>query len=135
MRLIKYKRHELHKKTEYRTSQLSTFVYDIPYFGACGIFTPYHIINQIFNSGGSEGGMSPGATWESFRISKEEYDELVDHIINTEPKSFGAEARYKNIKYEFDNEFDEIKDYQTWIKKVCDKHRKSYHKKISGLYK
>jgi hypothetical protein len=78
MRTIKFQRHEFHEeKPEDREAPLFVIVYDVPYFGACGIFPPFHITNQFFASGGSRVGMSPGATWEPFTITEAEYFELV----------------------------------------------------------
>ncbi|WP_316367589.1 hypothetical protein [Candidatus Thiodiazotropha sp. CDECU1] len=129
MRVVEYERHEFHGDPEQRSSELSTFVYDIPYFGACGIFPPYHIINVIFGSGGSQGGMSPGATWKPFQIEIDEYDSLVQTIKTLDPKKLGENARYTWVKFEFDSSFDHIKKWEKWLLSVCDKHRDSFHKK------
>jgi len=129
---IEYVRHEFNGEPENQRAELSTFVYDIPYFGACGIFPPYHIINEIFMTGGSQGGMSPGATWLPFEIEREEYDELVQAIKNTDPKTLGETARYSWVKFDFDSSFDHIPKWEKWIFSVCEKHRDSYHKKQPG---
>jgi hypothetical protein len=132
MRVVEYERHEFHGDPESRISDLSTFVYDIPYFGACGIFPPYHIINAIFRSGGSQGGMSPGATWQPFQIKLDEYEGLVQTIKSLDPKTLGENARYTLVKFEFDSSFDHIKKWEKWLFSVCDKHRDSFHKKQHG---
>ena len=123
MKLIEYERHEFHGEPEARKAVLSIFVYDIPYFGACGIFPPIQIINQIFESGGSEGGMGPGATWRPFSVSKKEYSDLVSRIQDLDPKTLGDKARYITMKFEFDDEFDEIEEWETWILEVSQKYR------------
>ena len=132
MRTIQYIRHELHGETEERTAALSTFLYDVPYFGACGIFPPFHILNQIFETGGSEGGMSPGATWEPFTISEQEYRRLVDKVSRLDPNTLEDKARYNCVKFEFDTTFDHLPDWDTWLTKVCNKHRHAYHTRRSG---
>ena len=132
MRVIEYERHEFHGVPEKRIAELSTFVYDIPYFGACGIFPPFHIANQIFQSGGFIGGMSPGATWEPFRLTKDEYDKLVNAIKILDPETLGEKARYKWVKFEFDSSFDHIAKWEKWLLSVCEKHRDSYHRKLPG---
>ena len=129
---MEYERHEFRGEPEPRSAELSVFVYDIPYFGACGIFPPIHIINEIFQSGGSEGGMSPGATWKPFRISSKEYKSLVQAINNLDPKSLGDEARYTWVKFEFDRSFDHVQSWGNWLFAVCEKHRNSYHQRQSG---
>jgi len=115
-----------------RTASLSTLVYDIPYFGSCGIFPPLHICNQKFKTGGSEGGMSPGACWEPFEISAEEYAELVEVIETLDPSTISGEARYTRVKFEFDPSFDHISDLFQWIHDVCEKHRAGYHRRAFG---
>jgi hypothetical protein len=132
MRTIEYWRHEFQGDPEERNAELSTFVYDIPYFGACGIFPPLHILNQIFETGGSEGCMSPGATWTPFTIDQEEYGRLVDIITRLDPKTLDEKARYTFIKFEFDAAFDHLQDWDAWIRDVCKKHRDAYHTRRSG---
>lgn len=132
MKIVEYERHEFHGEPEQRKAELSVFVYDIPYFGACGIFPPLHVVNQIFQSGGSEGGMSPGATWQPFKISSNDYQRLVEAITNLDPRSLGESARYAWVKYELDSSFDHIPDWESWLLSVCEKHRDSYHQRQSG---
>lgn len=127
MKTIDYERHEFHGDPEPRTALLSTFVYDIPYFGACGIFPPVHIANQIFQSGGSQGGMSPGATWRPFRLGRAEYDELVRTIAALDPGALGDDARYTRVAFQFDDSFDDIRDWGAWLKAVCKRHRDAFH--------
>jgi hypothetical protein len=124
MRIVKYQRHEFHDdEPEDREASLSTLVYDIPYFGPCGIFPPLHIINQYFADGGSQGGMSPGATWEPFEISETEYLELVEAITNLDPGLLGDTARYTEVKFRVELSLDHIQDRFDWIQAVCEKHR------------
>ena len=132
MRAIEYERHEPHGDPEQRCAELPVFVYDIPYFGACGIFPPLHIANKIFRSGGSQGGMSPGATWKPFQLSRSEYEDLVQLIKTLEPKSLEGQARYIWVKFEFDNSFDQIRRLEHWLMAVCEKHRDSFHRKHGG---
>lgn len=126
---VSYERHEFHFEPESRKAPLSSFVYDVPYFGACGIFPPLHIMNEFLLMGGFQGGMGPGATWKPFKFSKQEYIELVNAIKVLEPKSLGKAARYTSVKYEFDNSFDHIED---WVTDVCEKHKKSFHRKMGN---
>lgn len=124
MRIIRYERHEFHYDPEDRQAPLYAFVYDIPYFGVCSIFPPFHIANQYFASGGSQGGMSPGATWEPFEISESEYQDLVATIKELDPATLGDTARYTEVKFAFDHSFDHIQDLFEWIQAVGQEHRK-----------
>ena len=100
IKTIEYERHEFHGESEQRSPELCVLVYDIAYFGACGIFPPFHIAKEIFSSGGSEGDMSPGATGKPFGVTGGEYDEPVEVIRVLDPRSLGDQARYTRVKYE-----------------------------------
>ncbi len=136
LRTVKYVRHEFHGDPEPREGTLLSFVYDIPYFAACGVFPPYQIVNQVFSNGGSTGGMSPGATWEPFTVSKEEYDELIVAVVNTPVTEIQPLARYADIPLKIDHQFDHIQDRIEWVRAVCGKHRDNWHdelKKVQSL--
>lgn len=131
LREIAYKRYEFHAdEDEDRYGTLLIFVYDIPYFGACGVFPPLHITNQIFSRGTSGGGMSPGADWEPFTISADEYAALVDAVQHTPISEIKPHARYASLPFKFDHSFDELSDWLDWIKAVCKKHRKEWHEQL-----
>jgi hypothetical protein len=123
LRIVKYERWEFHQDdSEPREGSLLTLVYDIPYFGSCGIFPPYHLVNRIFSSGGSTGGMTPGATWEPFTISREEYDELAAAVTDTPTREIQPHARYADLAMKIDHEFDHIQDRFKWSSAVSAKH-------------
>jgi hypothetical protein len=130
MRKISYIRTEFHAEDEDTENTLLAFIYDIPYFGACGIFPPFHILNEIFRSGGGGGGMSPGAIWVPFEITEKEYIELKNAVLSVEPMDLKEVARYCDIQFEFDSEFDNIQIWIKWMALVCEKHRESFHQKI-----
>jgi hypothetical protein len=130
-RIVDYVRHEFHRDPEPCTGTLLTFVYDIPYLGACGVFPPLHIINQVFSSGGETGGMSPGATWQPFTISKEEYKALVSALKMTPLSEIKPHARYTDVTMKCAPDFDHIQDRIAWIRAVCSKHRDSWHEELS----
>jgi hypothetical protein len=127
-------------------NSLLAFVYDIPYFGACGVFPPFRLLNQFLLTGGSSGGMSPGATWEPFELSPEEYRDLVAAVRAVPPESLRDRARYAWLPFKFDPEFEgdsasypvrgpakswhrfippERREYHEWASAVCEKHRES----------
>ena len=124
-------------------NSLLAFVYDIPHFGACGVFPPFHLLNQFLLRGGSRGGMSPGATWEPFSLSPAEYRDLVGAVRTVSPESLRDRARYAHLAFTFDPEFDgdpesypvraevkkwhrhvpaDYKEYFEWMGAVCAKH-------------
>src|SRR5688500_14780777 len=88
LRRVRYVRHPGpgHGPQPFENSLLA-FLYDIPYFGACGVFPPFHLLNQLLLRGGSQGGMSPGATWEPFSLTPAEYRDLVNAVRGVPPES------------------------------------------------
>ena len=130
-----YSRHEFHHEPEKVRGTLLSFVYDVSYFGACGVFPPRHIVGQIFASGGGDGGMSPGASWQPFRISGDTYQQLLELVRVTDPATLKKQSRYYHIRFIEDHAFDSIQDRIEWAMAVCEKHRDWYHAqqaRISG---
>lgn len=130
LQTVKYVRYEFHSDPEPCEGTLLTFIYDIPYFSGCGVLPPYHILNQILAGGGTTGGMSPGATWKPFTISREKYDELVVAVRNTPISKICSHARYAQVPMRVDPEFDHIQDRIEWLKAVCAKHRDRWHREL-----
>lgn len=135
LRTIKYRRHEFRHKPRAYEGTLLTFIYDIPYFPACGVFPPPHVINQVFSRGGGDGGMSPGASWEPFTISEEEYLALKEAVAETPIVEIAPLARYAHARLKFDPEFDHIEDQLEWTTAVCEKHRESWHAELRAAGK
>jgi hypothetical protein len=127
LREIEYTRHEHTRRDEGRKNNLLMFVYDIPYFPACGVFPPLHILNQVFSAGGNVGGMGPGATWKGFTISPEEYGVLVRALKETPISKIQLLARFAMVPMKLDPSFDHFQDQAEWMKAVCEKHRKEWH--------
>ncbi len=128
LRQITYSRYEhtaavVGDEDEVCTGTLLSFVHDIPYFGVCGIFPPFHVANEIFHRGSAGGGMSPGTTWEPFTISEKEYADLVEAIQNTPVDDLKPNARYAFAKFTFDSEFDQIRTWLEWITACGKKYR------------
>ena len=130
---IKYKRHEFRYEPVDFEGTLISFVYDVPYFGACGVFPPFQVINQRFAHGGGDGGMSPGASWEPFQISDKTYSKLIDLVRITDPKTLKDKSRYHYIKFIEAPEFDSIQDQWAWAEAVCEKYRKRYHEENAKI--
>jgi len=123
MKKIEYYQHEPHYDPEKVTGDLVSFVYDVPYLAACGIFPPLHILNQVLSEGGGDAGMSPGASWKPFKLSDDEYNQLWALIEKTDPTSLKSRARFAAVKYKRDIELENIMDHMEWMSKACDKHR------------
>jgi hypothetical protein len=126
-RIVQYVRHELFCEPEAREARFNVFVYDVPYLDACGIFPPLHILNIILRSGGGDGGMSPGASWEPFEIMDQEYRQILPAILHTDSDELRKQARFAGIPMQIDSDFDHIQDRFEWMQAVCNKHRDLWH--------
>lgn len=132
---ITYKRYEytsalVGDEDTIHTGTLLTFVYDIPYFDACGVFPPMHIANQIFLRGEAGGGMSPGTSWEPFTVTDAEYGTLIEAIQDTPLEEIKPHARYAFVKFKFDHSLDGIGTWLEWFSACCEKHRQSWHQEL-----
>jgi hypothetical protein len=74
--------------------------------------------------------MSPGATWEPLTIDADEYQELVQAVSATDPRSLGDAARYTDLAFIFDPSFDHLLDQWEWVRAVSAKHRADYHRRM-----
>lgn len=129
---FEYTRHEYHHEPQKVRGTLLTFVYDVPYFGACGVIPPRHIADEIFASGGGDGGMSPVASWEPFEISQETWQQLLKQVRDTQPATLRKRSRYYHVSFIEDPAFDDIQDRFEWAQAVCEKHRSWYHAQQAG---
>jgi hypothetical protein len=134
-RRIKYTRYEFTaaqagEEDTVHTGNLLTLVYDIPYFGACGIFPPLHLANEMFSRGTLGGGMGPGTSWEPFTVSEDEYAALVEAIQDTALEEVKPHARFAFVKFKFDHSLDGIETWYGWVSACCKKHRESFHREL-----
>jgi hypothetical protein len=132
-------------------NSLVAFIYDVPYFGACGVIPPLHLLNQYLRRGGGKGGMSPGATWEPFSLSPAEYEDLANAVRAVPPESLRDRARFAHVQFIFDPDFEgdpesypvhaapkrsdrfippDYNDYYVWSGAVCAKHRDRWHAEL-----
>ena len=132
MRTVEYERHEFHGEPEKVAAPIWAFVFDVPYLAICDVFPPLHVLNQLLESGGSEGGMSCGTTWQPFAISEAEYEELLALVLRPNREELEKYARYHTQQMCIDPEFDHIGKHLDWIMAVGEKHRDAYRKRVGG---
>ena len=133
LREVHYWRYEfLGSKDIPHRGTLLTFVYDVPYFAACGIFPPFHIPNEIFATGTAGGGMSPGTRWEPFTLSEAEYASLVEAVENTPISEIKKQSRYALAPFKFDHTLDDRAARSEWVRAACEKHRERWHRYLQS---
>jgi len=86
------------------------FVYELSLFS---VIPPIHVLNEIMSLGMHEAGMGGGAEWKPFKITQEEYTELVESLT-TNPE-------YKIVE---DRELWEKPNYKEWRGALLSKHAK-----------
>jgi len=128
---ILYERDEIHHEPEKVVGKLLTFIYDVPYLDGCGIFPPFHILNQIFATGSVGGGMGPGATWAPFSIDATTYTQLIAQISATDPLSLGSKSRFNDVQFVEDRSLESVQSWFSWMQAACEKHRNCYHRKLA----
>ena len=142
----------MHGSWEPVENSLLAFVYDdYVHVSACGVFPPLRLLNQFLLRGGGGGGMGPGAKWEPFSLSPEEYAQLIDVIRAVPPASINGLVGPVPLALTFDPEFDgpsetypvraqvkrwhrdvppEFKEYVEWSGAVCARHRERWHAEL-----
>ena len=126
MRTVKYERIEFHQnEPEQLTAPLAEFVLDVPYLTCHGVIPPRHVLNEVFNSGGGDAGMSPGAVWEPFSISEDEYTALVADLLELDlhEVATSGRARFVPKTLSVDSEVTGPKTHLEWITKIAAKYR------------
>lgn len=91
--------------------ELYALLLDCPYFfssidqeSSTYLIPPFNVVNEYLKTGGNDGVMSPGNIWESFEISEEEYENLVDKLLNLNLKELKKEHIYAPSKFIIDTE-------------------------------
>jgi hypothetical protein len=58
----------------------------VPYLLVARLVPPWHVVNDLLRSGGSDAGMSGACTWEPFEITRAEWAELARELAARPPK-------------------------------------------------
>ncbi len=121
-------RYRLHggNKPEKKEGTLLDLVYDIPYLDAVGILPPLHLLNERLRTGGGDGGMSPGASWEPFEISAADYETLCQALEETSLEELQQRGHGVYVKLRRAPEFDHHRKQGHWMQAVVAKYRDDY---------
>ena len=125
MRTVTYERLEFHQdEPEHRTAALAEFVLDVPYLTCHGVIPPRHVLNEVLSSGGGDAGMSPGAVWEPFSISEDEYTTLVADLLELDLHDIATSGRGRFVPKTLfvDSEVTEPKTHLEWITEITAKY-------------
>ena len=88
-----------------------------------GVIPPLHVLNETLLSGGDRGGMSPGTSWKPFRITEDEYQELVESLLSldfAEAKKYHPYVSFENIIV--DETLHHCSTRLEWLKAVSEKY-------------
>ena len=125
MRTVKYERIEFHQdEPEQRTAPLAEFVLDVPYLTCHGVIPPRDVLNEVLSSGGGDAGMSPGAVWEPFSISEDEYTALVADLLELDLHDVATSGRARFVPKTLfvDSEVTGPKTHLEWITEIAAKY-------------
>ena len=128
MRVVKYKTHWSYLGAAVkREAPLADFILDVLYLMEdYGIIPPLHVLNQVLQGGGNNGGMGPGTTWRSFTITEAEYQELVKSLLNLNVEE--AKKTHPYVRFEKTIVDEALHHHLTkieWLMAVKEKYRDS----------
>ena len=126
LRIVSYERYEFHQDSaDRRQGSLAEFVLDVPYLVQSGVIPPLHVLNAVTQTGGGDAGMSPGAGWEPFQVTQEEYDALVTELRRADLRKLRREdrARFVPDTIIVDETLHGASSHVDWIRKVSQKYR------------
>ncbi|MGG6267682.1 hypothetical protein ACQ4M3_11510 [Leptolyngbya sp. AN03gr2] len=123
-RIIGYFRtgHAPSERNGYREEPLSTFLYDLPHLTICNVIPPLHILNAILLKGGAVGSHSPDFAWEPFKISEQEYQEILPKLLDPDWAILRKKLWLFRLPMRHDPEFHNIADQVTWMMAVLGKY-------------
>jgi hypothetical protein len=125
LRTVNYKTHWSYLGPAIKKKNaLSDFLLDVLYLMEdSGVIPPIHVLNEILRSGGNSGGMGPGTTWRGFEIKEVEYTELVNALLNINPKEARIEHPYVRFEHVIvDDELNSCTSHIEWLRKVTEKY-------------
>jgi hypothetical protein len=110
-----------------RRELMIDFVLDILYLMEDdGIVPPLHVLNEVLEGGGGNGGMGPGTSWRPFKMKEEEYVELVEALLNLDVNSAKKTHPYVHFqKAVVDEDVASAENYVDWVYKKANKRKNS----------
>jgi hypothetical protein len=125
MREVSYKTHWSYAGAGVkRKAPLAEFMLDIMYLMQdTGVIPPLHVLNEVLQEGGDNGGMSPGTSWRSFSIQESEYQELVEELLKldvTEAKKMHPYIYFQKVVV--DEALHQRENYLSWLQAVSIKY-------------
>ena len=108
--------------SEQKECNLADFIEAVPYLMLSRVIPSREAINEVLQRGEFGGGMSPGAKWDSFQMTQDEYDEVVRYWFRAEGNS--ALGWKSAEKYVLDKEITCEKTHLGYGTKCAQKYRK-----------
>ena len=96
---------------------LADLVIDALVIPRCGLIPPFPVLRSILRTGGGDGGMSPGCTWQPFELREEEYFQLVEQLERMPLQDFKFRHRDPHFTGELrpDHGAPESDSYLVWL--------------------
>jgi hypothetical protein len=85
-----------------------------------------HVLNEVLERGGDNGGMGPGTTWRRFKLKETEYIELVEALLNLDVEA--AKKAHPYILFRkavVEEELSSAQNYIDWLNKRTAKRKNS----------
>jgi hypothetical protein len=125
VRVVNYKTHWSYAgRAVKRQEPLADFVLDVLYLMEDnGVIPPLHVLNEILQDGGSNGGMGPGTSWRGFKIKSEEYNELIQALLSLNIEE--AKQKHPYVRFQkviVDEELNQASTHHEWLSAVIAKY-------------
>lgn len=98
---------------------LLDYPYSFPYINTeldIRIIPSFNVLNELLKDEGSDCGMSPGCIWESFEITKVEYNVLIERLLNLDFEEIKEAHPYAPKKLiidkELNNKFENPREWE-----------------------
>ena len=124
MRIIRYKQTEWLMPWKWRKKKpLHLFILAMPYTICRWVVPSREALNQVLARGAAGGGMGTGWIWEPFKLTMEEYEEVLTAWKKTDIRKALKikKHRYLNLDFVFDPEIMAIPEHSDYIKRSCEK--------------
>ena len=129
MKKVKYKVSWDLNKPQEREGELYELFIDYPYsFRRLSneekLIPSFEVLRGIALQGGGSGGMSPGATWEPFELTRQDYEDLILKLMNLDYEKEKKAHPYLPEKFIIDQELNKHNEgYKSWQKRFVLKYR------------
>lgn len=130
--LVPYVQHSDRGPSRRTEAPIWAFLFDVGYLGACGVFPPLHLLNQVLRTGGKHPGVT-GTSWEPLELTQDEYAAILPNILSPDPAALEKYSRFPWQRFRLDAELERCTDYMDWHRRACSKHAGEHGARLAAI--